>query len=293
MASNGTMEIYQPDAQVGELKLWRPPAEVLAEAHQVCLELKKYMDGKKNPVVFNGKRYMENDDWQFVSNFFGYAPKVESTEFVDYGGVRGFKAVAILLNERTSLTVGRGEALCLDEEQNWGAKAKYEWQGREKVQVDTVNTPMFQLLSMAQTRACNKAMSNKLKWVASLAGYEPTPAEDMHDATLAPEAPQPAALPAEIKRKEPAPAHSQQAPPPPAKPVQQARPVQSPRPAQVRVISEAQARRFYAIWKSAGRSAEQVKEYLKSACGVSTDREMPVDRYTAACHWAETGEDNF
>src|SRR5262249_27437128 len=39
--------------------------------------------------------------------------------------------------------------------------------------------PLFQLRSMAQTRACAKAMRNVLAWVVVLAGYAPTPAEEM------------------------------------------------------------------------------------------------------------------
>jgi len=35
---------------------------------------------------------------------------------------------------------------------------------------------------MAQTRACAKALRNVLAWVVVLAGYRPTPAEEMHDA---------------------------------------------------------------------------------------------------------------
>lgn len=38
---------------------------------------------------------------------------------------------------------------------------------------------MFQLRSMAQTRACAKALRNVLAWVVMLAGYKTTPAEEM------------------------------------------------------------------------------------------------------------------
>jgi hypothetical protein len=43
--------------------------------------------------------------------------------------------------------------------------------------------PLYQLASMAQTRANAKVMRNVLSWVAVLAGYKPTPAEEMQDAT--------------------------------------------------------------------------------------------------------------
>ena len=49
----------------------------------------------------------------------------------------------------------------------------------KKVAVGSTPTPLFQLRSMAQTRACGKALSNLFKWVVVLAGYKPTPAEEM------------------------------------------------------------------------------------------------------------------
>lgn len=312
MASEG-LSIYQPDAQVGELKLWRPPEEVLIEAQQAAQALQKRIAGKKKKVVFNGEQYIENDDWQMLAHFFGYAAKITQTEFVEYGDVQGFKAWADLINERTGAIVGHGEALCLDEEENWGERTKYEWrdvldgQGkkiwengkprRERVEVGAVDTPLFQLSSMAQTRACNKAISNKLKWVVSLAGYATTPAEDMHEATIAPEKEVATPLPTEIKKKEPSSVPQQVSQPAPevaqARPQPQTvrQPIQSPKPSAVRVISEPQARRFYAIRKQNGRSDEETNEFLLAAFGITDDRQIPASQYERACRWAETGED--
>jgi hypothetical protein len=379
------IQIYQPDAQVGELKLWRPPEQVLVEAQQVAIALQKRIAGKEKPVIFNGQQYIENDDWQFVSNFFGYAPKVISTEFVEYGDVQGFKAIAELIHEHTGRVVGRGEALCLDEEENWGPRTKYEWRDvlvngqrqwdpkggkngkgafkRERVATGEVNTPLFQLMSMAETRACNKAMSNKLKWVVTLAGYAATPAEDMHEPTMQPQKEQVVVddLPTEIRRKPQASASASASPSTQrpgavgreagvtagaslpsqptwcvcghisgqhgaefphrcacdgnrwidghgtvcdcqgfrAKPLtpqtvapqpirQQAPPqVHSPQPQREPVISEAQSRRFYAIWKGAGKEKSQVDNYLHEELRVKTDRDIPVSRYKEACAWAE------
>src|SRR6185437_14382005 len=60
-----------------------------------------------------------------------------------------------------NLVISSAEAMCLNDEPNWKSK------------------PMFQLKSMAQTRACAKALRNVLAWVVVLAGYAPTPAEEM------------------------------------------------------------------------------------------------------------------
>jgi hypothetical protein len=105
----------------------------------------------------------------------------------------------------------------------------------------------------------------------------------------------PEPLPTEIRKKD-SPSVAQ-APAPPSQPAprpqpQQTRPpIQQPRAPQARVISEQQARRFYAIWKQAGRDKEQVREFLQSAFGITDDRQMPASGYERACKWAETGED--
>lgn len=304
-ANGEVLAPYVGDAQVGEMKLWRAPNEVLVEAQQAAIELQKRIAGKKKPVIFGDEQYIENDDWQMVAHFFGMSPKVETTEFVEYGNTTGFKATAVLIDIRTGAVISRGEALCLDEEDNWGDRTKYEWKkdanGRGvRVAVGKVPTPLFQLMSMAQTRACNKAMSNKLKWVVSLAGYSGTPAEDMHAATVQEPKQEENALPDTLQRKPQVSAapQSQTSQPRPAATVGAGAGVAASAPApdtrrqepcapQSCIISEPQARRFYAIWKGAGKTKEQVTQYLRTVLNISSDREMPADRYKEACAWAE------
>jgi hypothetical protein len=55
----------------------------------------------------------------------------------------------------------------------------------------------------------------------------------------------------------------------------------------VRVISEGQARRFYAIRKGTGWSDEETKNYLRETFGTEDDRQIPATRYEEACKWAE------
>ena len=99
------------------------------------------------------------------------------------------------------MEIGRAESLCLNDEANWGMVAQYEWQDEigpdgkkiwdanlrggkggyrgKKVQVGEVAKPLFQLKSMAQTRACSKVLRQVFAWIVVLAGYRPTPAEEM------------------------------------------------------------------------------------------------------------------
>lgn len=113
--------------------------------------------------------------------------------------------------------------------------------------------------------------------------------EEMRDSVLQEDAPEVTPLPTEIKPK------AVQPPPPPPRVQEQRvqeqpkpRPVvQAPRPAAVKVISEAQARRFYAIWKGAGKTAEEVKNHLRETLGIEDDRQIPWNRYEEICGWAE------
>lgn len=51
-------------------------------------------------------------------------------------------------------------------------------------------------------------------------------------------------------------------------------------------ITEPQRKRLYAIWKSAGKSDEDVKEYLKEIYGFSSTTEITMDVYEEICEWA-------
>ena len=77
------------------------------------------------------------------------------------------------------MVISAADAMCMNDEDKWGMRAKYEWKDGGRVQIGEVQAPFYQLRSMAQTRACAKALRNVLAWVVVLAGYKPTPAEEM------------------------------------------------------------------------------------------------------------------
>jgi hypothetical protein len=236
----------------------RPPEVVLAEAHKAAVALQGVIKGKKNPVVFNKEQYIESDDWQLLGRFYGLTAKIVSTTPVDYGGVRGFEARAVVVDVRNGIEVSAAEAMCLNDEEKWSARTKYEYRDvldekgnkiwvndpkakngkgyykSEKFAVGEVAVPMFQLRSMAQTRACAKALRNVLAWVVVLAGYKPTVAEEMTGDEDPGETKAPITMPART------------APPAAAAP-----PAGDPPPAPAgngpRKISENQRKRFYAI----------------------------------------------
>lgn len=177
-----------------DLALGRAPEVILNEAHRAAKALTDVLDGKKKKVMFNNEQYLEAEDWQTLGRFYGITAKEDGDpEYVDMGmhadkgHVHGFKASAVALRA-DGVVISRATAYCLTDEDKWNTRAKYEWQettaGRAKVQVGDEPVPMFQLASMAQTRACAKVMRNILAWVVVLAGYRPTPSEELDQAEV-------------------------------------------------------------------------------------------------------------
>lgn len=148
------------EPQAGDLMLARAPQAVLEDAQKAARALKDVIDKKPRRVTFNGETYLEFEDLQTLGRFYGVTAKTLSTTYVEFGAVRGFEARAAAVTP-TGQEISAAEAMCLDDEKNWR------------------NKPLFQLRSMAQTRACAKALRNVLSWVVVLAGYRATPAEEM------------------------------------------------------------------------------------------------------------------
>lgn len=144
-----------------DLALARAPKQVLAEAQDAAKALQTVISTRKNAVKFNGKHYLSFEDWQTCGRFYGVTAKIVSTEPCEMDGVKGFIAKAEAINTQTGQVISAAESMCMNDEPNWSKK------------------PLFQLRSMAQTRAAAKSLRNCLAWVVVLAGYEPSVAEEM------------------------------------------------------------------------------------------------------------------
>ena len=155
-----------------EMAIVRDTAVVLTEAKKAATDLQNVIAQKKRPVKFNGEQYLELEDWALAGQFYGYTVKTGDAQQVEIDSVKGAKALAWLLDKEGN-TVGGAEAYCMRDEANWKAK------------------PWFQLASMAQTRAASKAFKNRLSWFVVMAGFKPTPAEEMEDVHVVPAAAKP------------------------------------------------------------------------------------------------------
>jgi hypothetical protein len=150
--------------QVGGVLAVRDPGEMIAQATLIANHLQSVVE--KAGLISNiaGKAYPRVEAWTTLATLVGCSARTEWTKPVlDTDGKQvGWEAAVEVVNSH-GVVIGRAEAECLRSERNWS--------GRDD----------FALRSMAQTRATGKALRIPLGWIAVLAGYEATPAEEMGD----------------------------------------------------------------------------------------------------------------
>jgi hypothetical protein len=142
------------------LSMPRAPEIVLQEAAKAAQALREVIERKPNKCVINGKTFLQFEDWQTLGRFYGVTAAARSTAYIEQGRVRGYECHAEAIRADGQV-ISAAQAMCLDDESKWADK------------------PLFQLRSMAQTRAQAKVLRNVLAWVVVMAGYAPTPAEEM------------------------------------------------------------------------------------------------------------------
>ena len=270
-------ELAEIQSSKNEIMVTREPAVILAEAKKAAQALMTVVAQKKKPVIFNGEQYLEFEDWQTVGKFYGLSVRVTKTTFIDLGGVRGYEATAEAIRVSDGMVMSSADAMCLNDEDNWSTRTKYEWKDGKKTKAGDVPVPLFQLRSMAQTRACAKAYRNVLAWVVVLAGFKPTPAEEMTGSEHS--------FPASAKPAVSMPKEKPASPPVVLAEDDNPFPPDEEMPPEVREkkpsnpISLPQGKRLFAIYKSNGWEDGDVKEFLSKNFGISSTREIERDYY--------------
>jgi hypothetical protein len=145
-----------------DLAVRRPPAVVLEEAREAARAVADVIASNPHQVVLGGRQYLQFADWQVLGRFYGVCARIVSTEYVELGDTCGFVARAVAVRA-DGLEISAAEASCATDEPKWATK------------------PLFQLRSMAQTRAAAKCLRNVLSFVPVLAGFADTPAEEVID----------------------------------------------------------------------------------------------------------------
>lgn len=109
------------------------------------------------------KEHLFFEAWQTIGQFFNCTPQTEWTKAIKDGDrIVGYEARVNVVNSEGRI-IASAESMCMRDEPNWKTK------------------PLYALRSMAQTRTAGKALRSVFAWVAVLAGYSGTPAEEMSE----------------------------------------------------------------------------------------------------------------
>jgi len=165
----------------GELSLGRSPDTVLAEASLVAKAVDRLVKSRPDLVqVIGGRKHPRFELLQIVGSMFRVTARVRETRQLVQPD--GWEAIAEAYHVPTGQVIATGEGMCSTDEPDWAVRPKYEWRNGRREKVGEVPVTSHQRRSMAQTRACSKALRLALGWVLGLAGYEATAAEEMSGA---------------------------------------------------------------------------------------------------------------
>lgn len=134
----------------------RDPGQMIEQATKVADALMGLVEKRGLKSTIGGKDYLQVEAWTTLGVMVGCTARTEWTRPVS----DGWEAAVEVVNS-SGMVIGRAEAECLRSERNWKTRDDYA------------------LRSMAQTRAMGKALRMPLGWIAVLAGYAATPAEEM------------------------------------------------------------------------------------------------------------------
>lgn len=137
------------------------PAEIVQRATAVADQLSHVLTDRNLTTSISGREHVRVEGWTLLGTMLGVFPVVEWTRAI----IRDNKTVGweARVEARTlaGAVVGAAEAECTRDEKTWAKRDDYA------------------LRSMAQTRATSKALRGPLGFVVSLAGFDPTPEEEM------------------------------------------------------------------------------------------------------------------
>jgi hypothetical protein len=130
----------------------------LQAAHAKAALLTGIVEKQELYTEIQGKKHLHVEAWGTLAQGYGYEADIEWSRPMEGGGYEARAAIRNPLGD----VVGHADAEC-------GTQGDGKW----------IRSPAFQQRSMAQTRAISKALASKLRWVVVLAGYDPTPEEEM------------------------------------------------------------------------------------------------------------------
>jgi hypothetical protein len=159
-----------------EITPWRntmSPAEFDDAVDAAKAKAKTFVDIVEQQELFTmigPSKHLNHEAWETIAAGYGLTAAVDSTTYhwkkdseEDQGDELFMVEAHAVVLDRDGTIRGGAVASCGRDEPNWATK------------------PVHQVASMAGTRASAKALRLMLSWVVEIAGYEPTPSEEIVD----------------------------------------------------------------------------------------------------------------
>lgn len=132
--------------------------DVIQQASEIATELKKIVKEKRLSKNISGREYVYVEGWSTLGAMLGVLPREVDVAEHDNGD---FEATVELIRASDGEVIGRASSIVGSDEKMWASRPRYARR------------------SMAVTRATGKAYRLGFSWIMTLAGYAPTPAEEM------------------------------------------------------------------------------------------------------------------
>src|SRR3972149_5315446 len=141
--------------QLGTIQM--RPEEVIERASQIATQLAKIIKDRQLSTRIRDKDHVRVEGWTTLGAVLGVIPRERNTIRTE----QGFESYVELIRTSDGVVVGGASAICSWAEPRWSKADDYA------------------VRSMAITRATGKAYRLGFSWIMVLAGYSPTPAEEM------------------------------------------------------------------------------------------------------------------
>lgn len=138
------------------------PRAMIAVASELASALKDIVERQNLYTVISGKKFPQVEAWMTIGRMDNVVAREAERPIRNDDG--SYEAFVELVRLSDGMVIGRASALC-------GTSDDRPWATRSE--------PARR--SMAVTRATSRAFRQQYSWIMALAGYEPTPADEMPD----------------------------------------------------------------------------------------------------------------
>jgi hypothetical protein len=136
------------------------PQDIVVRATAMAKTLSNIITEQGLFTTISGRKYVHVEGWTTLGAMLGIMPREVEGGITEHEN-GDYEAVVELIRASDGAVIGRASSIVSTDEKTWA------------------NRPRYARRSMAVTRATGKAYRLGFSWIMKLAGYEPTPAEEM------------------------------------------------------------------------------------------------------------------